>query len=38
MSRLIKGLSDAAIPFLYTNSPGPLHYTFANFLCRSTYE
>jgi hypothetical protein len=27
-----------ANPFLYTNSPALLHYTFAYFLCRSTYE
>jgi hypothetical protein len=27
-----------AIPFLYTNSPGQLHYTFAYFLCGSTCQ
>lgn len=33
-----KGLLRVAILFLYTNSPGQLHYTFAYFQCGNTCE
>ena len=35
---LVRVLSDMAMPFLYTHSPGQLHYTFAYFLCGSTCQ
>jgi hypothetical protein len=37
-SGIAQGLPRVAILFLYTNSPGQLHYTFAYFLCGSTCE